>query len=211
MSRKIIDLSITCSNETEGFTTTLQDDLPIYMGQECYAYDVNIKSHIGTYFETSSHVFRDGKDTNDVAIDDLILPGVCVKIVGENKCIDADDLEKACGKIKSHSALLIDVAGHTDKYFSRDAAVWMAEKKVAIMGSNTNRYDSGFENPTGFFIDLFTAEIPIIHGLCNLEVLPKQSFTLIVLPLKITNVCTIACRVVAMPKNINGLYGCPQG
>ena len=61
MSMNIIDLSVPCSNNTENVNIILQDNLPLYLGYECYAYDLEIKSHTGTYFESSAHLFREGK------------------------------------------------------------------------------------------------------------------------------------------------------
>ena len=74
----------------------------------------------------------------------------------------------------------------------------MAKKKVALMGSNLPRYDTGFVNPTGFFIDLFKAEIPIIANITNLDKLPESGFTLVVMPLKIAGICTCPARVIAI-------------
>jgi len=198
MSGKIIDLSMTCSNQTEGIKVTLQDDLPAYLGQQCFAYDLEIKSHTGTYFETAAHVFRDGKSTNEISLEKLFLPGICIRITKPGPCITADDLQAGCPNPEIGCALLVDTGTVVDKYFSRDAAIWMAEKKIALMGSNLVRYDTGFENPTGFFIDLFKADIPIIANITNLDKLPQSGFTLIVLPLKIEGVCTVPARVAAI-------------
>ncbi|MFH1614524.1 MAG: cyclase family protein [Planctomycetota bacterium] len=198
MCRKIIDLSTPASNETDGVTITLQDKLPVYMGHECYAYDLAIRSHTGTYFETSSHVFRGGKNTSEVPLEKLIAPAVCISVSGQGRCIYTSEIEKACGHIDPGRAILINFHKRTDRYFPRDAAAWMAEKKVVLMGSNTKGYDSGFENPTGFFVELFKAEIPIIANLKNLEKLPKQGFTLVVLPLSIEGICTVPCRAAAI-------------
>lgn len=192
MPRKIIDLSVACSNKTKGVKVKLRKNLPVYLGHPCYEYNFEIKSHTGTYFETSAHVFRKGKNTDEVPLDKLILPGRCVRIKGRDKCITAERLNSLCSDLKPNCALLVDTGKDVKKYFSRDAAQWMAQKKVALMGSNLPRYDTGFVNPTGFFIDLFKAEIPIIANITNLDKLPERGFTLIVMPLKIAGICT--CR-----------------
>ena len=168
------------------------------LGSECYAYDLEIKSHTGTYFETPAHLFRDNESTDEVSLDRLVLPGVCVNVAGDHKCIERSDLEKACRKIEPNSALLVNTGEYTDRCFSGDAAQWMVEKKVALMGSNTERSDTGFVNPTGFFIDLFKAGTPIIANLRNLDKLPGAGFTLIVLPLRISGICTVPCRAAAI-------------
>jgi kynurenine formamidase len=198
MPRKVIELSMLCSNDTKGVNVTLQQDLPVYMGHECYAYDLQLKSHTGTYFETSSHVFRGAKDTEDVKLDKFILPGACLRVKTLQRCITAEDLKAIGGKLKAGCALFVDVGQDTTKYFSRDAAQWMAKSEVKLMASNAYRYDSGFENPTGFFIDLFKAEIPIIGNPVNLHLLPETDFIAIVLPLRIAGICTVPCRAIAI-------------
>jgi arylformamidase len=199
MSPQIIDLTIPFASGRDGFEATLQPNPPRYLGHECYAWDLRIKSHTGTYFETSSHVFRDGMDTIQIPAEDLILPGYCLRIQTPDRCITATDLETATPpKTSPDSALLIDTAGDTSKYFSRDAAQWMAERRFRLMGSNTSRYDSGFENPTGFFIDLFRVNIPIVANIAGLDLLPHEGFTLIVMPLKIAGIGTVPCRVCAV-------------
>jgi kynurenine formamidase len=202
MEPQIIDLSVPCSNETDGVSITRQQNLPVYLGHECYAYDIAIKSHTGTYFETSSHLFRDGRDTDEVGLEDLVLPGVCLTVKTDKPCICADDLESACDSIRPGSALLINTGPHTDRYFSRDAAQWMVRRKVKLMGSSSRLYDCGFDNPTGFFVELFQSGIPIIANLANLDKLPQSGFTLVSLPLPITGVCTVPCRVIAMMREV---------
>lgn len=208
---KIIDLTVPCDNQTKGVDVRLQQDLPVYLGHKCYAYDLNIKSHTGTYFETSAHLFRDGKTTDSIPPEQLILPGVCLQIEKFVPCVTAEDLEKASASVDIFAgmAVLIDTGAkekNKPKYFSRCAAEWLVEREFSLMGSNTPLYDKGFENPTGFFVPLFKVEIPIIANIINLEHLRSSRFKLIVLPLRIRNVCTVPCRVIAIlesNKNFN--------
>jgi kynurenine formamidase len=198
----LIDLSLPLSDGEAGVSVRLQGNLPVYLGRRCSAWDLEIPSHTGTYFETSSHVFRGGRDTEPAAIETMCLPGACLRVrTGGEKCLTADDLQAATADapLPAGCGLLIDTGGDRGKYFSRDAAEWMAERRVALMGSDTERYDSGFEDPTGFFEALFAAEIPIIANLANLDRLPERLFELWTLPLKVVGegVCTVPARVVA--------------
>ena len=203
MGRKIIDLSVACSNETEGVSIRLQGDLPVYFGHECYAYDLEIKSHRGTYFETGGHLFRDGKNTDEIELERLILPGVCLRVKCAGRCVGADELERASAGlvIPAGAALLVDTGPGDErdfKYFGADAGRWMAGKQIALMGSSSCYYDNGFEEPTGFFVELFEAGIPIIANLANLHLLGDVGFEVMVLPLKIAGVCTVPCRVIGV-------------
>ena len=168
----IIDITMPMSKDSQGLEIRLHEELPVYMGHDCYAYDLCVKSHHGTYFESPSHVFRNTKDTCDYMIDELILPGICLKLdKTDNRCIDAGELALAAEDIdiQTNSALLVETIDTAEgfRYFSRDTAVWMAGKGFKLFGSNSERYDSGFETPTGFFIELFHADIPIIANITN--------------------------------------------
>ena len=198
MSPKVIDLSMPCSNSTPGVNIELQNDLPVYMGHECYAYDLKIRSHTGTYFETAAHLFRDAANTDGWPLEKLILPGIYSRITTPQRCITAEMLAQNIAAMPANHALLVDVGTNDSSYFSRDAAEWMVDNQVALMGSNTLRYDSGFENPTGFFDVLFRGDIPIIANITNLDLLSDSGFTVIALPLHVEGVCTVPCRVIAV-------------
>lgn len=205
MSPRLVDLSVTLRDGEEGVRARLREKRPRYLGHDCYAYDLAIPSHTGTYFETSSHVFRDGADTETFPLERLVCPGVCLTANAPDRCITAEVLEAAvpaaaratlagCGLLVRATARGIG----THSYFSRDAATWMRKQGVAFMGSDTPRYDTGFESPTGFFVELFEAKIPVIANITNLDLLPTHGFTLVALPLAVAGVCTVPCRVVAL-------------
>jgi arylformamidase len=201
----IVDLSVPVRDGVEGVRASLRPERPRYLGLDCYAYDIAIPSHTGTYFETSSHIFRDGKDTETFPLDRLMAPGVCLTPRVEDRCITGAALD-ACvpasaRKALSGCGLLVhapsgEIGVHS--YFSRDAAAWMRGVGVGFMGSDTPRYDTGFESPTGFFVELFEAGIPIVANIANLDRLPAHGFTLMVLPIAVAGVCTVPCRVIAL-------------
>jgi arylformamidase len=205
VSRRVVDLSVPLVDGREGVRASLRPGSPVYAGHECHAYDLSIPSHTGTYFETSSHVFRDGKDTDTFPVDRLVAPGACLAPRAAGRCITAAALD-ACVPSASRGELrgccLLVRADFrelgTHSYFSRDAAAWMRDAGVGIMGSDTPGYDTGFDSPTGFFVELFEAGIPIIANVANLERLPARGFTVAVLPLAVAGVCTVPCRVIAI-------------
>lgn len=202
----MIDLSMPLHHLEEGVTITRRPDPPVYVGHECFAWDLAIPSHTGTYFETSGHVFRDGINTNEFPVEDLVLPAVCLRIDGAGREISAAELEQASEAVglapdSRRRALLVDAGsriGEEHAYFSRDAADWLADRGVRVFGSNTPRYDTGFVDPTGFFIDLFAAKVAIVANIVNLHLIPDCGFKLAVFPLSVAGVATVPCRVVAM-------------
>jgi arylformamidase len=202
---RVVDLSVPLCDGQEGFRARRREGSPSYLGHECHAFDLEVPSHTGTYFETSAHVFRDGEDTESFPLGKLVADGVLLRVRGKERCITAAALDASvpaearprlagCGLLVG--AELRELGRHA--YFSRDAAAWMRDAGVAFMGSDTPRYDSGFETPTGFFVELFRAGIPVVANLRNLELLPSYGFTLVALPLAVAGVCTVPCRVVAI-------------
>ena len=207
-----------------------QPNSPAYLGHECYAWDLTIRSHTGTYFETSSHVFRDGRHTADVSVADLALPCALVRLPrrGESPhpspssspafaqastfakatadksagkpAIMGAELEAAGAHVRKGDALLVDTGGDQRRYFERDAVAWMIARGIKLLGADLDRYDTGFEHPTGIFDDLFKADIPIIAGLANLDQLTRDRFDLIVAPLAIPGIGTVPARVFAIER-----------
>ena len=207
MGVTVVDLSVPLRDGAEGVEVRLRGDPPRYLGHECHAYDLRIPSHTGTYFETSAHLFRDGIRTLEVPPERLVLQGVCLSVLRAERRIGAAELEAARGpRLPPGSALLIRTLpdgsppprSGEHPFFTADAARWMAESQVALMGSDTPLYDTGFEEPTGFFVELFKARIAIIANVANLHLLPERGFTLVALPLAVVGTCTVPCRAVAL-------------
>jgi len=184
----------------ENIDLRLQDDLPVYCGHECHAWDVAIKSHTGTYFETDSHLFRDGADTDSVEAAELFMPCCVVRLAAEHHgVVEPVEMESAPGasELREGDALLVATSGNDDRYWSRESAEWMGKRKLRLFGAEPEIYDTGFEAPTGFFVALFEARVPIVANLANWERLPVGRCELIVMPLLVRGVCTVPARVVA--------------
>jgi kynurenine formamidase len=174
--------------------------LPIYMGHACEEYQYSFHSHRGSYFETSAHLYRGGKMTSQVPVSELLLPALIPRLdSARDGAIEAEELSGALkGELPPAHALIVDAQGKDKRFFSRRCGAWMAEKKVALLGATMPKYDTGFVNPTGIFVELFDAEIPIIANLQNVDKLAHDRVFLIVLPLAIESACTVPCRIVAL-------------
>jgi kynurenine formamidase len=201
---KIIDLTETYENN-RNIKVKLQENLPVYLGYECYAYDLEITSHTGTYYETSAHLFREGKNVDQVPVENFFLKAVLFTLRPEQEgMIDRAELEEIDQKIKitPGEALLI-YTPKTNRYFSYQAALWMVEKKISLLAASLKRFDTGFISPTGMFVPLFKANIPIIGNIKNLDKISQIRFQLFVFPLKVKGVCTLPCRVIAVEREAN--------
>jgi len=198
--RKVIDLTRPYV-DGENIDVRLQDKLPVYAGHECYAWDLAIRSHTGTYFETASHLFRDGADTDSVPPAELFMECCVIRLGAERHgVVQPDEMESAPGasELREGDALLVAASGNDDRYWSRESAEWMGARKLRLFGAEPEIYDTGFENPTGFFVPLFEAGIPIVANLTNWDELPEGRCELVVMPLLVRGVCTVPARVMAL-------------
>lgn len=196
---RVIDLSLPLV-DGQTVDVTVPPDLPVYLGHECCAWDLAIRSHTGTYVETASHVFRDGRHVSDVPPEDLVLP--CALVTLDETAaggITGAELQAAGDPVRRGDALIV-ATPKRDRYFERDAVTWMIDRGIKLLGATLDRYDTGFENPTGMFVDLFKAEIPIVAGLTRVERLSRHRFELIVAPLPVQDVGTVPARVLAIER-----------
>ena len=196
--RQYIDITKTFRDNVDGrIIPHKEEDWPEYCGYKCAAYDLLINSHCYTYFETSAHLFRDGIKPIDVPIENFFLSATIITPSGKEGITDQELEENAGEFIQSGDALLVHCEDG-NRYFERNAIKWMIEKGVKLLGSNLETYDRGFENPTGMFVDLFKANIPIIANITNLDKIPVNRAKLIVLPLKVPTVCLVPARAIVI-------------
>jgi kynurenine formamidase len=194
---RIIDISkpLRCGEE---IACEIPADRPVYEGFPCEEYRFEFRSHLGCYFETDAHLFRGGTLTCDVPIEKLFLPALVARLdAARGGVIEPDEITAALREeMRPGDALIADTQGRQDRWFSRSAGVWMVERKIALLGATLPKYDTGFENPTGVFVELFRAHIPILAGIENVHQIAHQRVFLIVMPMKIEGVCTAPCRAV---------------
>jgi kynurenine formamidase len=174
--------------------------LPIYLGHACEEYQYSFHSHLGSYYETSGHLYRDGKMTSETPVQQFFMPALIPRLDKKRDgAIEPEELVAAVkGDLRPGDALIVDAQGQNQRFFSRGCGAWMAAKKIALLGATMPKFDTGFANPTGIFVELFDAGIPIIANLQNVEKLTHDRVFLIVLPLAIESVCTAPCRIVAL-------------
>jgi kynurenine formamidase len=176
------------------------EELPVYEGLACVEYRYAFRSHVGCHFETSAHLFRGGTMTDGVPVSRLLLPAVVARL-GPTRTggIRTEELGVAAGeRLAAGHALIVDTGGRGGRYFERGCAAWMAERRVALLASSLDQYDTGFRHPTGIFTDLFRAEIPIRAGVQSLGAIEHELVFLIVLPLRIERVCTVPSRALVL-------------
>jgi kynurenine formamidase len=196
---RIVDISkaLRCGEE---ISCEIPAALPVYMGHECEEYRFELRSHVGCYFETPGHLFRGGEMTCDVPVERLFMPALVVRLDGgRDGAIEADEIEGALHQeVRPGDAVIVDTQGQAARYFSRACGAWMVARKVALVAATLAKYDTGFVNSTGVFMEWFEAGIPILAEIENVERIAHERVFLIVMPMKIERVCTAPCRALVL-------------
>lgn len=196
---RIIDISrpLRCGEE---IACEIPAELPVYAGYPCEEYRFAFRSHLGCYFETDAHLFRGGVLTSDVLVEQLFLPALVARLdPARGGVIEPEEIISSLPEApQPGDALLVDTQGREDRWFSCAAGAWMVEQRFSLLGATLPKYDTGFENPTGVFLDLFEAHLPILAEIENLHQVAHARAFLVVLPMKIEGVCTVPCRAVVL-------------
>lgn len=193
----IIDISRYFDDGRE-IDVRLHASLPVYKGYSCKAFDLFIKSHGGTYFETASHLFDGAPNTDEFPMESLFIDVSMLDVPDNVTAIDASVLKEHSEHLCQGDAVLIRTGCRQECFLERNSADWMKEMNIPLFGMDIELYDTGFENPTGVFVDLFRHGIAIIAGLVNLDRISSKRARLIVLPLKVKGVSTVPCRAVVL-------------
>ncbi len=176
-----------------------------------FMHDIDTMSHIGTHVECPSHYVdarwsdRHGADISEVPLETFIGEAVFVDLSGKGprEAITPGDLEVA--GIKKGDIVLMGnshFTGEDRPYLSPEAAKWLAEKGVKMVGFDDS---VSVEAPRVKTLkDMATHEnllcngIPIIEGLVNLKGLKKRRFIFIGLPVAIKGLDSFPIRAIAL-------------
>ena len=175
-------------------------------------HEIRMESHIGTHVEAPSHWVsvrynRQGMDISQLPVDTFI---------GEAIFIDLSKFQKQQSIIPEHFKDAGVAAGHIviignstyegqDRpYKSYEAAKWLADNKVKVVGIDNTIYPEdpkvGTENLELYHTHdfLLSNDIPIIEGLENLDQLDKIQFFLIGALVPIVGLEAFPIRVIAL-------------
>lgn len=182
---------------------------PNWLDYPVYSQTVSMAVQSGTYLETAAHM-----DQSRITIDQLplarchMVDAVSLWIPREaNQPIAASDLrntlKSANINLEAGDALLVgtgwDKQWHADNfvmdppYFLAEAIDWVLENDLALLGSDTPRYDNPHD-PQNFFPKFFQSEILLLAPLMNLDQVGTARGKLTALPLKIKNACASPVR-----------------
>lgn len=207
---KIVDLTHPISSKTPVYpgTSAVQIETFATVDKDGYREKMlHIASHVGTHMDAPAHMLAEGRFLDDFLVESF---------TGSALAVDVRQLTKpelsaqVLDNLPSVEFILFFTGWSqkwgTAEYFSNfpypgiDLANALTKRGIKGVGIDTPSVDvvDSRDYPTHHI--LLNNEIVIIENLTNLAALPKQTFRLFALPLKITEADGAPVRAIAMVK-----------
>lgn len=172
----------------------------IYAPDRTFMNWVETETHIGTHVEFPAHYVRGGKDGASLPIDIFLGEAVGVKLDYKKpgEPLTPEDLEKAGVKEGDIVLLWSPYKGDDRPKITPEAAKWMAEKKIKMLGVDNSIQVEWSNELMATHDNLLKNDIPIIERLANLDQLKKKRFFFIGLPLRVKNMDSSWIRAIAL-------------
>jgi kynurenine formamidase len=168
---------------------------------------IDMVANTGTYLDAPFHRYAEGADLADLPLPSLAdLPAIVVRSPWENGlAIDADafaGLEVAGKAVLVHTGW--DRHWRTDRYgvehpfLTAEAADWLIENKVVVVGIDSNNIDDTRHRTRPVHTKLLGANVPICEHMTNLGSLPDEGFRFSAVPPKVRGMGTFPVRAYAV-------------
>jgi arylformamidase len=176
---------------------------------------IDMIANTGTYLDTPAHRYAGEWDLGALELERVVdLDGVIADLssaglAGADRTIDARRLQKALGgAVTTGRAVLIrtgwDRHWGTDAYLSdnpfltADAARWLADQGVAVVGIDSLNVDSLGDPSRPAHTAILAAGIPIVEHMAGLDRLPPRGFRFFAVPPRIEGMATFPVRAFAI-------------
>lgn len=222
---RFVDLSHTIENGMPGFRMKNADGIvtqysaqvrpfltheqsrPFYDGRaEFEITELTLQTSIGTYLDAPYHRHRDRRDIGQIALDEVILPGVVIDARGAAP-LTACDLTPAQQALDlAGKAVLIhfgwdqhwgDEAYYRYPFLSQDAITRLMDAGARLVGVDTINVDDARDPDRPAHTRLLAQDILIVENLCGLEALHGTRFTFFAVPLKVKGAAAMPLRAFA--------------
>lgn len=211
----ILDLTREISTDTKVFPGSPLPKFITWNKMDVHNYHSEVifmSTHTGTHMDAPSHFINGVSSIDKISIDRFISRSILVKISkASDELITAGEIEASDVKILEGDAVVFSTSweNEVDKeyYFSHspglseDAAQYLINKKVNAVCIDSPSIDRGSDNNFPVHKLLLNKEILIVENLCNLDKIDNQSFTLIMIPLKLSGASGSPIRAIAIDGN----------
>lgn len=157
----------------------------------------------GTYIDCPFHRYANGNDISKVALSSFAeIDGLVVSVPFTKSLAVTDEHFK--NKRLRNRAVLVHTGWachwNTDRYYEQhpylteDAAIFLREAGVKLVGIDSHNIDNTFKNLRPVHSILLGFEILVVEHLCGLENLPEEGFYFNAIPPKIKGMETFPVR-----------------
>lgn len=167
--------------------------------------ELTLQTSIGTYLDSPYHRHPDRRDIGQIALDEVILPGVVIDTRGRQPW-DAVELAADAGCDLASKAVLFnfgwDAHWGTDAYYSypflsRDALNTLIDVGVKLVGVDTINIDSSRDKERPAHTWLLARDIFVVENLRGLDQLYNAAFTFFAVPLRVRGAAAMPVRAFA--------------
>lgn len=185
---------------------THEESRPKYDGlAEFEVTEIRLQTSIGTYLDAPFHRFPDGRDISQLALDELIVDGVCVdaRDMAAWQPFPANRLPP--GDVRGKAVLFCfgwDRYWGQEAYFSYpflsvDALHALIERGAAIVGVDTVNADDSRDLTRPAHTLLLRNDVLIVENLMNLDAVVGRDFRFFAVPVKVRGGAAMTVRAFA--------------
>lgn len=172
-----------------------------------------ISDHGGTHVDAPSHFMKGGKNIDEVPLQQLIGPAVCIDVSDklQDAVIDDTMLERKCSEagIEIHKGDIVllrafpgkwgEGAFHQWQGINDDGARWLQDKGIKALGMDLGIVDEIGNPHRPVHMRMLGGGILLIENLVNLDLVAQTRFLFIGMPLNIEGATASPIRAVAIP------------
>jgi len=175
---------------------------PKYQGQAAFAItEMRFQTSVGTYLDSPYHRYPEGRDIGQLALDEVILPGVVVDARGREPFESVGPAVLPAGLDLAGRAVLFNFgwdrhwetdAYHAYPFIGVELIDLLQQAGVRLVGVDTVNIDDSGDLSRPAHSRFLKDDILIVENLANLDQLHDKRFRFFAVPIK-------GKRVVAMP------------
>jgi kynurenine formamidase len=173
----------------------------IYAPDKAFMHWVETETHVGTHVEVPAHLVEDGKSCSEMPVEAFLGEAIVLKFDflkpkdSEGQPITPSHLRRV--KEGDIALMWSPYQGSESPYISPEAAKWLAERPVKMLGVQNVRVEASRDS-MATHNNLLKNEIPLIEGLVNLERIQNERVFYIGLPLRVADLDSSWIRAMAL-------------
>ena len=212
----IADLTMTISSDMDAFPGSPSPQFIRWADMKKDGYNMELvfmSSHTGTHMDAPIHFSKNGASIDAIPPSRLVCSASLIRVKSKaNGVITKRDIisyESKHGRLAPRKAVIFatDWSAQIRRkkgYFecnpgiSADAAAHLILRKISIVGIDSPSIDAGNAHSYPAHHSLCRAGIPIVENLVNLDRITEETFTIVLMPIKLRGATGSPVRAMAL-------------